>query len=98
MLRINQLAKELGVSNHDVLDAAEKQLNLKGKSHSSNLTEDQANKLRRLQGAKGAKGATKETPDSPEAAEERTPLAMHRPTAAVKIVKAPAAAIPVPAP
>ncbi len=100
MLRINQLAKELGVSNHDVLDAAEKQLGLKGKSHSSNLNEDQANQLRRAiesKGAKGAKGA-KDGANGPAATEERTPLAMHRPTAAVKIVKAQTVLTPTPAP
>ncbi len=106
MLRINQLAKELGVSNHDVLEAAEKKLGLTGKSHSSNLTEDQASQLRRAiepklakkaKGAKGAKGAkdAENAPDSPEA---RTPLAMHRPTAAVKIVKAQTASAPEPTP
>ncbi len=88
MLRINQLAKELGVTNHDVLDAAEKRLGLAGKSHSSNLTEDQAQQLRRVIEAK-AKGPS----------EESTPLAMHRPNAGVKIVKAaPATAAPVSAP
>jgi translation initiation factor IF-2 len=48
MLRINQLAKELGVSNHVVLDALEKHLGVQGKSHSSNLTEDQINGVRRV--------------------------------------------------
>jgi translation initiation factor IF-2 len=103
MLRINQLAKELGVSNHDVLEAAEKKLGLTGKSHSSNLTEDQASQLRRAiepklaKKAKGAKGVkdAENAPDSPEA---RTPLAMHRPTAAVKIVKAQTAPAPEPTP
>ena len=43
MLRINQLAKELGVSNHEVLDALEKHLGVQGKSHSSNLSDEQVN-------------------------------------------------------
>ena len=47
MLRINQLAKELGVSNHEVLDALEKRLGIQGKSHSSNLTDDQVHSVRR---------------------------------------------------
>ena len=47
MLRINQLAKELGVANQEVIEACEKRLNLPGKSHSSNLTDDQAEQLRR---------------------------------------------------
>ncbi|MDE3244847.1 MAG: translation initiation factor IF-2 [Acidobacteriota bacterium] len=102
MLRINQLAKELGVSNHDVLEAAEKKLGLTGKSHSSNLTEDQASQLRRVIEPKLAKKAksAKDAENAQGSAEARTPLAMHRPTAAVKIVKAQTAAAsePTPAP
>ncbi len=48
MLRINQLAKELGVSNHVVLEALEKHLGIQGKSHSSNLSDEQVNSLRRV--------------------------------------------------
>jgi translation initiation factor IF-2 len=75
-LRINQLAKDLGVSNHDVLDVLEKRLGVTGKSHSSNLTQDQEGQIRRVLEAK-AKG-------QPEAA----PLAVHKPHAAIKVVKA----------
>jgi translation initiation factor IF-2 len=89
MLRINQFAKELGVSNQAVLEALEKRMGITGKSHSSNLSEDQAAQLRRLLDPK-AKVA------------EETPLALHRPTAGVKIVKAvhepPAADAPRPEP
>lgn len=46
MLRINQLAKELGVSNHEVINILEKNLGIHGKSHSSNLSDDQVNLLR----------------------------------------------------
>lgn len=46
MLRINQLAKELGISNHDVISALEKHLGVRGKSHSSNLSDDQVSSLR----------------------------------------------------
>jgi len=42
MLRINQFAKDHGVSNTDVIDVLEKRLGIAGKSHSSNLTDDQA--------------------------------------------------------
>ncbi|HJU83215.1 MAG TPA: translation initiation factor IF-2 [Holophagaceae bacterium] len=77
MLRINQLAKELGVPNHDILDVAEKRLGLTGKSHSSNLTDDQASQIRRIVEGKG-KGS-----------EETAPLGLHRPAAAVKVVKGP---------
>lgn len=75
MLRINQLAKELGIPNQEVLEACEKRLGLQGKSHSSNLTDDQADALRRSFQGKH-KG-----PDEP------TPLALHKPSAGVKIVK-----------
>ncbi len=75
MLRINQLAKELGIANQEVIEAAEKRLGLQGKSHSSNLTDDQADQLRRsLQGKH--KGE-----------EEAAPLALHKPSVAVKVVK-----------
>ncbi|MBI3130093.1 MAG: translation initiation factor IF-2 [Acidobacteria bacterium] len=76
-LRINQLAKDLGVSNHDVIDVLEKRLGVTGKSHSSNLSQDQEAQIRRVLEAK-AKG-------QPEAA----PLAVHKPHAAIKVVKAP---------
>ncbi|HJW08613.1 MAG TPA: translation initiation factor IF-2 N-terminal domain-containing protein, partial [Holophagaceae bacterium] len=75
MLRINQLAKELGVPNHDILDVAEKRLGLTGKSHSSNLTDDQAAQIRRVVEGKGKGGG------------ETAPLGMHKPAAAVKVVK-----------
>jgi translation initiation factor IF-2 len=76
MLRINQLAKELGVANQEVIEACEKRLGLQGKSHSSNLTDDQADQLRR-----GFQGKHKGESDAP-------PLALHKPSAAVKVVKA----------
>ena len=76
MLRINQFAKELGVTNHDVIEALEKRLGASGKSHSSNLTDDQISQLRRVFDAK-AKGV-----------EEGTPLALHKPFVPVRIVKA----------
>jgi translation initiation factor IF-2 len=76
MLRINQFAKELGVTNHDVIDALEKRMGISGKSHSSNLTDDQISQLRRVFDAK-SKGV-----------EEGTPLALHKPSTHVRIVKA----------
>ena len=89
MLRINQLAKELGVANQEVIEACEKRLGLQGKSHSSNLTDDQADQLRR-----GLQGKQKGESEAP-------PLALHKPSAAVRIVKgppAPAKAEPEPQP
>ena len=74
MLRINQFAKEIGVSNHDVIEALEKRMGIPGKSHSSNLSDDQILQLRRLFDAK-SKGA-----------EESAPLAVHKPTAPVRVV------------
>ena len=73
MLRINQLAKELGVANQEVIEACEKRLGLPGKSHSSNLTDDQADQLRR-----GFQGKHKGDHEAP-------PLALHKPSAAVKL-------------
>ncbi|MEI6472824.1 MAG: translation initiation factor IF-2 N-terminal domain-containing protein, partial [Holophagaceae bacterium] len=78
MLRINQLAKELGVANQEVIEACDKRLGLQGKSHSSNLTDDQADQLRR-----SFQGKHKGESDAP-------PLALHKPSAAVRIVKGPA--------
>jgi len=77
MLRINQLAKEMGVSNNAIIEVIEKRLGITGKSHSSNLTPDQVNTLRQYfeASAKGIK--------------EQTPLALHRPTAPVRVVKGP---------
>ncbi|WP_291270490.1 translation initiation factor IF-2 [Geothrix sp.] len=77
MLRINQLAKELGVANQEVIEAADKRLGLQGKSHSSNLTDDQADQIRRA-----FQGKHKGESEAP-------PLALHKPSAAVKVVKAP---------
>ena len=75
MLRINQLAKELGVANQEVIEACEKRLSLQGKSHSSNLTDDQADQLRR-----SFQGKTKGENEAP-------PLALHKPSTAVRVVK-----------
>ena len=75
MLRINQLAKELGIANQEVIEACEKRLNLQGKSHSSNLTDDQAEKIRRV-----FQGKHKGAPEAPT-------LAVHKPSASVKVVK-----------
>ncbi|HNX32491.1 MAG TPA: translation initiation factor IF-2 [Holophaga sp.] len=91
MLRINQFAKDLGVTNHDVIEALEKRLGISGKSHSSNLTDDQISQLRRVFDAK-SKGM-----------EDGTPLALHKPSVPVRIVKAaapvePAGQVPPPAP
>jgi len=76
MLRINQLAKEIGVSNNAIIEALEKRLGVTGKSHSSNLSADQISTLRQFFNAK-AKGVV----------EESAPLGVHRPTAPIRVVK-----------
>jgi translation initiation factor IF-2 len=86
MLRINQLAKELGVSNHDVLNALEKHLGLQGKSHSSNLSDDQVDAVRRVVQNK-PKGE-----EAPVVSQQSTPTAPKAVLPTIRIVK------PVPAP
>ncbi|MDP3404357.1 MAG: translation initiation factor IF-2 N-terminal domain-containing protein, partial [Brevundimonas sp.] len=82
MLRINQLAKELGVANQEVIEACEKRLSHQGKSHSSTLTDDQADQLRRA-----LQGKTKGEAVAP-------PLALHKAIAAVRVVKGPPPPVP----
>ncbi|HZU53484.1 MAG TPA: translation initiation factor IF-2 N-terminal domain-containing protein, partial [Holophagaceae bacterium] len=53
-MRINQLAKELGVGNSDLIEVVEKRLGVTGKSHSSSLDEDQVAQVRRVLGGKAA--------------------------------------------
>jgi len=67
MLRINQFAKDMGVSNQEVIDLLEKRLGVTGKSHSSNLSDDQIVQLKRTFEGKG-KGE-----------EESTLLGRHKP-------------------
>ena len=75
MLRINQFAKEMGVPNQEIIDLLEKRLGVTGKSHSSNLSEEQAQQLKRALEGRG------------RGEEEGAPLARHKPTANVKVVK-----------
>ncbi|HEU4951059.1 MAG TPA: translation initiation factor IF-2 N-terminal domain-containing protein, partial [Holophagaceae bacterium] len=81
-MRINQLAKELGVSNHDLLEVVEKRLGLTGKSHSSSLDEDQVVQVRRVLGGKPADKA-------PARAQAPAPAAPPAAPAAVKVTKGP---------
>ncbi|HLO68311.1 MAG TPA: hypothetical protein VK188_14900, partial [Holophaga sp.] len=46
------------MSNHEVIEALEKRLNIQGKSHSSNLTDDQVSALRRVMVNKGGSEET----------------------------------------
>jgi translation initiation factor IF-2 len=80
MLRINQLAKELGVSNHQVLEALEKNLGVQGKSHSSNLSDEQVNSLRRVM-------AGRPRSVEPPTAQPQTPPPAPKAVPTVKIVK-----------
>ena len=91
MLRINQLAKELGVSNHDVLNALEKHLGLQGKSHSSNLSDDQVDAVRRVVQNK-PKGE-----EAPVVSQQSTPTAPKAVLPTIRIVK-PVLAPPPPPP
>ncbi|MDR1841079.1 MAG: translation initiation factor IF-2 [Holophagales bacterium] len=75
MLRINQLAKEIGVSNNAITEVIEKRLGIMGKTHSSNLTPDQVSFIRQHFDA-AAKGV-----------KEPTPLGVHPATAPVRVVK-----------
>ncbi|MDR0498728.1 MAG: translation initiation factor IF-2 N-terminal domain-containing protein, partial [Holophagales bacterium] len=75
MLRINQLAKEIGVSNNAIIEALEKRLGVTGKSHSSNLTAEQITVLRQLLKA------------NKKSDEDSTPLGVHPPKAPVRVVK-----------
>ncbi len=82
-MRINQLAKELGVGNNDILDVVEKRLGLSGKSHSSSLDEDQIAQVRRALGGKTAAPA--------KAAPAKTPAPAIKVTKGPKLEKAHAA-------
>ncbi|MDR2696977.1 MAG: translation initiation factor IF-2 [Holophagales bacterium] len=90
MLRINQLAKEIGVSNNTIIEALEKRFGVTGKSHSSNLTAEQITALRQ------------HFKTNRKGEEESKPLGVHPPTAPVRVVKGtplsntPSASVPVP--
>ncbi|MBS1785317.1 MAG: translation initiation factor IF-2 [Acidobacteria bacterium] len=90
-MRINQLAKELGVGNNDILDVVEKRLGLSGKSHSSSLDEDQIAQVRR---SLGAKGAAHPAPKAPAKTPASAPVI--KVTKAPKLEKAPAHPTPEP--
>lgn len=79
MLRINQFAKDHGVSNHDVIEVLEKRLGIGGKSHSSNLTDEQISKLERVFEAK-AKGQGSEENTSQHPASIKVVKTSHAPT------------------
>ncbi|HXC17939.1 MAG TPA: translation initiation factor IF-2, partial [Holophagaceae bacterium] len=81
-MRINQLAKELGLGNNDLIEVVEKRLGLTGKSHSSSLDEDQIAQVRRVLGGKTASHAK-----HPAKAAPPTPAAPA--PAAIKVTKGP---------
>jgi translation initiation factor IF-2 len=76
-IRINQIAKEYGVSNSVIIELLESRLGVTGKSHSSGLNPSEESNLRRFLDAK-SKGQA-----------EQAPLAVHKASAAVKVVKGP---------
>src|SRR5262245_7567192 len=75
-IRINQIAKEYGVGNSVILELLETRMGVTGKSHSSGLNPSEESTVRRILDAK-SKGQP-----------EQAPLAVHKPSAAVKVVKA----------
>ena len=79
-MRINQLAKELKVSNNELLEVVEKRLGLKGKSHSSALDDDQQAQVRRVLGS--GKAAAPGKSFKPHAPAKSAP-------APIKVTKAP---------
>ncbi|MBS1767651.1 MAG: translation initiation factor IF-2 [Acidobacteria bacterium] len=88
-MRINQLAKELGVGNNDIIEVVEKRLGLTGKSHSSSLDEDQIAQVRRSLGSKAEAKAPAKAAHAP---------AVKAAPPAVKVVKAPKLEKAAPAP
>src|SRR5436309_8435479 len=64
-IRINELARELEVKAHEILDRLPELGVTEKKTHSSSIDEDVAIKLRRLYGHEGAE----EAPGAPEPAE-----------------------------
>lgn len=47
-IRVYELAKELNKTNKEVLDVLENKMGVKGKSHSSVITDEQAKKIKEL--------------------------------------------------
>ena len=80
-MRVNELAKELGKSNKEVLDILQKQ-NQDVKTHSSNITEEQIQMVRRAAGEKAAgadsKGAEGQSASQTEAPKKKI-AAVYRP-------------------
>ncbi len=79
-MRVNELAKELGKSNKEVLDILQKQ-NQDVKTHSSNITEEQIQMVRRAAGEKAA-GADSKGAEGQSASQAEAPkkiAAVYRP-------------------
>ncbi len=80
-MRVNELAKQLGKSNKEVLDILQKQ-NQDVKTHSSNITEEQIQMVRRAAGEKAAgpdsKGAESQNGSQAEAPKKKI-AAVYRP-------------------
>ncbi|MDZ4825995.1 MAG: translation initiation factor IF-2 N-terminal domain-containing protein, partial [Actinomycetota bacterium] len=98
-IRVYELARELGVENHDVVELAN-ELKIGVKSHSSSIDDPSADRVRRLADSRGMKKAPAPAPEpepAPEAKPARTapsakPAAESEPAAAPKADLAPAAA------
>jgi translation initiation factor IF-2 len=79
-IRIYELARELGISNEEVLDLAN-ELKIGVKSHSSSIEEPMADRVRRLADSRGLRRESEPEPE-PEKAEPRRPPRGRSPPAA----------------
>src|SRR5579885_76335 len=96
-IRINELARELEVKAHEILDRLPELGVTEKKTHSSSIDEDVAIRLRRLYGHEVPEPAPEEKPkaETPLAEEARTQeheMAPAAPTAAAEPVAAPVSA------
>src|SRR5689334_17982534 len=88
-IRINELARELEVKAHEILDRLPELGVTEKKTHSSSIDEDVALKLRRIYGFDAPEESPEEAPEPEEAAPEAA-----APAAAAERKPAPKAAEP----
>ena len=79
--RVYELAKEYEMSNKDFIEYLDKNLSIKVKSHSSNLTPAQIDKIK----ASFNKGSSSETPKKPKAFIVKKSKTPEQPKAELKI-------------
>ena len=71
-MRVNELSKELGKTNKEVLEILKKN-NYDVKSHASNITEEQVAAVKRAFGAGKPAPAEKPAPQAPAASQKEAP-------------------------